>query len=114
MDSIIFLPSVVLGLIFLMFYIIRCHRNKESLNLGIIINTFLLSGGVVCGILLMVGCVYEPAKTLLKGIDIYIFVGGIAVLFVSVQGIYNDVFSNSQKRNLTQRRNSIQKKHTAL
>jgi len=92
----------------------RCHRNKESLNLGIIINTFLLSGGVVCGLLLMVGCLYEPAKTYLKGIDIYIFVGGIAVLFVSVQGIYKDVFSDPEKRNPTQRSNRGQKKQSAL
>lgn len=97
MDSIILLPSVVLGVCFVLFYAFRCHRNKESINLGVIVNTFLLSSGIVCGLLLMTGCVYEPAKAYLKGIDIYIFIGGIAVFVVSAQGIYKDVFSSPQK-----------------
>lgn len=96
MDSVVLLPSVVLGIVVLLFYVVRCHRNKESLNLGVIVNTFLLSSGIVCGLLLMVGCIYEPAKAYLKGIDIYIFIGGIAVFVVSVQGLYKDVFSGSQ------------------
>lgn len=96
-DSIILLPSIVLGILFLLFYVRRCHRNRESLNLGVIVNTFLLSSGIVCGLLLMVGCIYEPAKAFLKGIDIYIFIGGIAVFVVSAQGIYKDVFSGSPR-----------------
>ena len=97
MDSIVLLPSVVLGIIFLLFYALRCRRNRETLNVGVIVNTFLLSSGIICGLLLMVGCVYEPAKALLKGIDIYIFIGGIAVFVVSAQGIHKDVFSGSNK-----------------
>lgn len=97
MDSIILIPSVVLGIFFLLFYVRRCYRNKESINLGIIVNTFMLSSGIVCGLLLMVGCIYEPAKVFLKGIDIYIFIGGIAVFVVSAQGLHKDVFADPEK-----------------
>ncbi|MDO8990097.1 MAG: hypothetical protein Q7U91_10745 [Sideroxyarcus sp.] len=97
MDSIVLLPSVALGVVFVLFYVLRCHQNRESLNLGVIVNTFLLSSGIVCGLLLMAGCIYEPAKAYLKGIDIYIFIGGIAVFVVSAQGIYKDIFSATQK-----------------
>lgn len=98
MDSIVLLPSVTLGVIVLGFYVRRCYRHKESLDLGTIINTFLLSSGIVCGSLLMVGSVYEPAKAFLRGIDIYIFIGGIAVFVVSAQGLYKDVFLRSERR----------------
>ena len=97
MDSIVLLPSVVLGVVVLLFYVRRCYRNKESLNLGVIVNTFLLSSGIVCGLLLMVGSIYEPAKAFLKGIDIYIFIGGIAVFVVSAQSLHKDIFSGSPK-----------------
>lgn len=97
MDSIIFLPTVVLGTIIFLFYLRRCHKNNESLNLSVIVNLFLLSSGIVCGLLLMVGSIFEPAKAYLKGIDIYIFIGGLAVLIVSTQSLRKDVFSSTEK-----------------
>lgn len=97
MDSVILLPSIVLGVILLVIYVWRCNRDNKSLDLGVVVNTFLLSSGIVCGLLLMAGCVYEPAKALLKGIDIYIFIGGIAVFVVSAQGIQKDIFAASPK-----------------
>jgi len=61
------------------------------------INAFLQSSMIVCGLFLMAGSVYAPAKEFLKGIDIYIFIGGLAVLAVSIQGIHKDIFSSSEK-----------------
>lgn len=97
MDSIVLIPSVVLGICVLAYYLHRCYQNKEAINVGVIVNTFLLSSGIVCGLLLMVGSIYAPAKEFLKGIDIYIFIGGIAVFVVSAQSLHKDVFSAQSK-----------------
>jgi hypothetical protein len=97
MDSVVLLPSVALGLLFLFAYLYLCLRRKEKMNIGVMINAFLQSSGIVCGLLLMVGSVYAPAKEYLKGIDIYIFIAGLAVLVVSIQGVHKDIFSKSEK-----------------
>ncbi len=97
MDSVVLVPSVVLGLLFLFAYLYLCFRRKEKTNVGVMINAFLQSSGIICGLFLMTGSVYAPAKEYLKGIDIYIFIGGLAVLVVSVQGVHKDIFSKSAK-----------------
>lgn len=101
LDSIIFLPTVALGTIILLFYFIRCHKSNKSLNLSVIVNLFLLSSGVICGLLLMVGSIYEPAKAYLKGIDIYIFIGGLSVFIVSIQSLRKDIFADTENTALT-------------
>ncbi len=97
MDSVVLVPSVVLGLLLLIAYLYRCFRRKEKTNVGVMINAFLQSSMIVCGLFLMAGSVYAPAKEFLKGIDIYIFIGGLAVLAVSIQGIHKDIFSSSER-----------------
>ena len=94
MDSVILVPSVVLGFVFLVCYLLRCHKRKTETNLGIMVNAFLQSSGIVCGVFLMAGSVYPPAKEYLEGIDIYIFIAGLAVSAVSMKGVFKDIFSD--------------------
>lgn len=48
---------------------------------------------------LIAGTIYAPARQYLRGIDIYIFIGGLAVLVVSLQAIHKDVFSFRKRLN---------------
>ncbi|MBF5039362.1 threonyl-tRNA synthetase [Methylophilus sp. 13] len=97
MDSIILIPTIILGIVCLIVYLVLCYKKSISPNLNVIVNMFLLSSGIICGLLLMLGSVYEPAKAYLKGIDIYIFIGGLAVLFVSGQGLFKDLFLTTHR-----------------
>ena len=93
MDSVVLIPSIVLGSLGIGIYLVGCLRRKIRAEVGIMISTLLQASGVVCGLVLMAGSVYAPAKDLLKGIDIYIFIGGLAVMTVSIQAIVKDIWS---------------------
>lgn len=97
MDSVVLVPSVALGLLFLFAHLYLCIRRKQRTNIGVMINAFLQSSGIICGLFLMTGSVYAPAKEYLKGIDIYIFIAGLAVLIVSIQSVHKDIFSKNAK-----------------
>jgi hypothetical protein len=92
MDSIIFLPSALLGFVCISVHMYVSLRRKEQLNIAIMANAFLQSSGIVCGFFLILGSLYAPAKEYLKGIDLYILIAGLVVLVISVQGLYNDIF----------------------
>lgn len=92
MDKIILIPSLILGLIFVAFYAYRCREENKSFNLSVMVNAILQASGVVCGFFLIVGSVLDKAMKYLTGINLYIFIGGLAVLVVSIQGLYRDIF----------------------
>ncbi len=96
MDKTILIPSVVLALILIGIYLFRCYKNKIEANNTILISSILNSSGIICGIALALSPFFPSIKQLLGGIDIYIVIGGIAVLFVSFQAIYKDVFKSTQ------------------
>ena len=58
------------------------------------ISTVLQSSGVVCGFFLIASVFVNSIKDILRGLDLYIFIAGIAVLYVSISGIIRDIFKN--------------------
>ena len=98
MDHIVLYPSIGLGLIIILVHLYKCHQSKRSVNLAIIINAVLAGSGIICGGLLMWGSFDDKIMKRLTGINIYIFIAGIAVLFVSAQTIYKDLFSDRNKK----------------
>lgn len=95
-DPIIFIPSAVLGLLFVGVYSFRCWRNGSNFNLATIINIVLQASGVVAGSLLIASTFSADLRNRLNGIDIYILISGIAVFAVSLQGLRRDVFPSAQ------------------
>lgn len=95
MDKAILLPSVGLGTLLILVYVYRCATEDVNFNTAVMINIILQSSGIVCGFFLMGGSVSETVKGYLSGIDLYIFIGGAAVLVVSMQGILRDVFEST-------------------
>ncbi len=91
MDKIVLIPSLALGLIFICIYIFRCWRNNAEFNIGVMINATFQASGIVCGLFLILGVFYEHVRALMTGIDIYIFISGLAVLTVSIQTLYKDI-----------------------
>lgn len=95
MDKVVLLPSLALGLIFVCIYIFRCWKNNADFNVGVMINATFQASGVVCGLFLIIGIFSEDLRALMTGIDIYIFVSGLAVLAVSMQAFHKDAIKGT-------------------
>jgi hypothetical protein len=101
MDKVIFIPSAILGLIFILIYWYRCNQSKKEFNQVVMVNTVLQSSGIVCGLLLVAGTLNDNASKLLHEIDLYIFISGLVVVAASIKGIHKDIFVSTSVKNET-------------
>lgn len=109
MDKVILLPSAILGLLLIILYLVRCWRSGTEFNHAVMINIVFQSSGIVCGFFLIASIFIPEIKERMTGIDIYIFVSGLAVFAVSLQGYHRDAicpsasnaYSSSEKNSET-------------
>ena len=87
MDRLVFLSTAALGVAFLLLYGLRCWRRNEQLDVGVLVNVVLQSGGVIAGAFLILSTIVPELKAQLATLDIYIFISGLAVFVVSAQGL---------------------------
>jgi O-antigen/teichoic acid export membrane protein len=73
-------------------YIIGCLRGQRRFELAVMVNVVLYSSGVVGGTLLVASTFVSTLRDSLASLWLYVLIGGLAVLVVSVRGIYGDVF----------------------
>ena len=95
------IPSAILGLIFVAIYSWRCWKTNNEFNHAVMINAIFQASGIVCGLFLVAGIFWPDAKAMISGIDIYIFVSGLAVLAVSVQGFHRDAIKSTSEESET-------------
>lgn len=95
MDKMILIPSALLGLVLIAVYSWRCWKTRIEFSLAVMINTVFQASGIVCGLFLIAGVFWPEAKKVISGIDIYIFVSGLAVFAVSAQGFYRDAIRST-------------------
>lgn len=95
MDKVVLFPSLLLGLILVVVYLIRCWRSGSDFDQGVMVNIIFQASGVVCGLFLIVGVFFDELRRLMTGIDLYILIGGCAVLTVSVRGFYKDAIKST-------------------
>ena len=96
-DKTILIPSAILGLILVGIYWWRCWKSESEFNQAVMINTVFQASGIVCGIFLVASTFFSEIRQLMTGIDIYIFVSGLAVFAVSVQGFHRDAIKSTRK-----------------
>lgn len=96
MDKAILIPSVVIAAVLIGVYLYRCWRSSIEANNAVLISSVLNSSGIVCGLALAASPFFPSVKELIGGIDIYIVIGGVAVLFVSGQAIHKDVIKSTR------------------
>lgn len=87
MDSLVTIPSIILGGILIAVYCALCMRRRCTIEIGSAVNFFLLASGIVCGIVLIVGAFYDGLLDTMSGMGLYIAIGGTAVLIVSAQSV---------------------------
>ncbi len=90
-DKILYLPTAIIGIIFVVYYGYKCWKNKKSINVATAVGIILQSAGVVAGTLLIASTFYEELRNKLSGIDLYVLISGIAVFVVSLQGLWREV-----------------------
>ncbi|WP_276754128.1 threonyl-tRNA synthetase [Pseudoalteromonas marina] len=95
MDKVVLIPSAALGLILIIWYSLRCWHSGSDFNHAVMINIVFQSSGIVCGVFLIMSIFIPEIKELMSGIDIYIFVSGLAVFAVSLQGYHRDAICPS-------------------
>lgn len=96
MDKIILISSALLGILLVAIYSWRCWRSGVEFNLAVMINTIFQSSGIVCGLFLVASIFSPEIKEIMSGIDIYIFVSGLAVFAVSIQGFHRDAIKTTK------------------
>lgn len=98
MDKVIYIPSAGLGLCFIAVYLYRCHSAGKDISLSIMVNAILQASGIVCGIFLIASTIFQEVRKLLQGIEIYVFIAGLAVIAVSLQGFHRDVIKMTKPK----------------
>jgi len=89
-DKIVFLPSAILGALLVASYLVLGFRRKTPIELKNMVSLFLSGAGFVGGILLLCGCFSEEARKKVDDLPLYIFIAGMAVLYVSFQAAHRD------------------------
>jgi hypothetical protein len=93
MDRTVFLSTAALGLAFIALYGVRCWRDSAPVDVGVLVNIMLQSGGIVAGAFLILSTIVPQLKEQLATLDIYILISGIAVASVSAQGLKRAVWT---------------------
>ena len=97
MDKMILFPTLVLGAIFICFYLFRCCKGHRKYNLTVLVACVISSSGIVGGVLLILSALFEKIK-ILDGMELYIVIAGIAVLSVSLQSIHRDILKKQESK----------------
>jgi len=67
MDKTILIPTVLLSLLIIGYYLFRCWKFKKQANNAVLINSVLNSSGIVCGIALGLSPFFPTVKALIGG-----------------------------------------------
>jgi hypothetical protein len=98
-DAVILVPTVVLSLALLSIYAAKCMRRTHDWSLSVAVSLVLLSSGAVGGALLMARPFLSAAfQDRLTGLDLYIWIGGLAVFAVSALEIFRAVLRRRPPR----------------
>ena len=99
-DKAVLIPSVILSVAIILLYLFRCWRSGVEASHSVVVSSLLNSSGIICGLGLAASPFFPAVKAMIVGIEIYIVIGGFAVLFVSSQGIHKDVIKSTRVKSV--------------
>lgn len=91
MDELIIYPTIALGVLAVISYLVVCRSQKKEANVAVLVNLILAASGVCCGVILMASTFYEPLRDRVSGLSLYVFIAGLVVFFVSAQAIRREI-----------------------
>ena len=95
-DPIILYPCAILGLILCGCYLFKNRKDWDQVKMPVLLGLLLKGSGLVTGCLLMASVFLPELRVKLSNIEMYVLISGLAVVYVSIQGIYKDVFRRSK------------------
>jgi len=95
-DPIILYPSALVGLLLILCYLIKHRKDWDQVKIPALLGLLLKGSGLVTGCLLMASVFLPELRVKLSNIEIYVLISGLAVVYVSIQGIRNDVFRRTK------------------
>jgi hypothetical protein len=98
MDRSAFLLTASLGVALIVLYGFRCWKAAEAMSVATLVNIMLQSSGIVAGLFLISSTILPELKQKLSSLDIYIFIAGMVVCAVSVQGLLRDFLPTARKQ----------------
>jgi hypothetical protein len=90
-NNAMFIATVSVSFFVVLIYSYNCFKKKKGIELQPIVNLILLSSGIVCGMAIIISSFYPKIKTHIGGFEIYIFISGVAVMFVSIKSVYSEI-----------------------
>jgi len=93
MDAIIYLPTAILSAVLLLIYAYLCYFHGKKANVAVVLHTVLEANAVVGGCVVILSTIVPDFVKDADGIKIYVFVGGVAVLFLAAQAIRRSLSS---------------------
>lgn len=91
MDDAVFYPAMILSGLAIALHLAWCALAKRPTSLATLVTCMLHSAGVVVGGALILSTVDATLRQRLQHIGFYIALGGLAVLFVSLQGVISAI-----------------------
>lgn len=85
MNRIVYVPSAVMSLAFIVVYACRCKRARTPMSMTVVVSCVLNAGGAVTGLLLIAGTFHESLYRRLMGLNLYMLIAGLVVFLVSVR-----------------------------
>lgn len=74
-------------------YLVLCWKDGRSINIQVVSTSLVLQcSGVVIGLILIASVLVKRIRFERSGLELYTFIGGLAVLLVSIQGLWKDLF----------------------
>jgi cadmium resistance protein CadD (predicted permease) len=98
-DQIVLFPTIGLGSIAIIVYFIQCTLKKRKFALEVAVGAILSCSGIVAGSLLMASVIWIEVKEYIQSLDLYVFIGGLAVLVVSLQSLQRGIFGDKIELN---------------
>jgi hypothetical protein len=87
MNRIIYVPSAVMSLAFIVVYACRCKRTRSPMSITAVVSCVLNAGGVMSGLILIAGTFHEDLYRSLAGLNLYMLIAGLVVLLVSLRAV---------------------------
>jgi len=94
LDKALFVSVVILGITIILIHLFDCLKHDKPFNHSVLVNTMLLSAGIMSGFCLMVGTIVDEFKSLLEDSELYIFISGLTILAVSLNQLHKDTLAS--------------------
>lgn len=92
MDEAFYVPAAILSALVMSVHL-YVHKSSKP-DLPSLVNCVLHSSGIVAGFVLILSTFVPSLRASLQHMSVYIAIGGLAVLFVSIQGVYRAIRGN--------------------